>query len=239
MKRRGVLRVFSAAFSLLVLCIGLGFVALIHPNTPLPPHWNPTTALDIKARPTLVTRWKIARASDGAACFAALTNGGVGHSVLPDLAENSICGIRDRVVLNSVAGISMDPVETKCATALRLALWAEHGLKPAAQSILGSRVARLHHYSSYSCRPIRTPSGSAGRMSTHSTAEAIDIAGFTLADGRRLTLQNDWNNGAEGAFLQAAFLSACEWFVTALGPDYNALHADHFHLQSRGWGLCR
>ena len=239
MKRRGVLRVFSAAFSLLVLCIGLGFVGLIHPKTPLPPHWNPTTALDIKAPPTPVTRWKIARTSDGAACFAALSKGSVGYSVLPDLTENSACGIRDRVVLRSVAGISMDPVETKCATALRLALWAEHGVKPAARSILRSDVTRLQHYSSYSCRPIRTSSGSSGRMSTHATAEAIDIAGFTMADGRHLTLQNDWNNGAEGVFLQAAFGSACEWFVTALGPDYNALHADHFHLQSRGWGLCR
>jgi hypothetical protein len=32
---------------------------------------------------------------------------------------------------------------------------------------------------------------------------------------------------------------ACRWFPLVLGPDYNNLHADHFHLQVRGWGFCR
>ncbi len=239
MKRRGVLRVLSAAFSVLLLLSGVGYVTLFHPKTPLPSHWNPVAALDVSAPPTPVTRWKLARRAEGAACLAALRTGNSTFQVLPVLSEGPSCGIRDRVVLSSVAGVSLDPVETKCATALRLAFWAEHGLKPAARSVLGFDLVTLHHFSSYSCRRIRTTSGSSGRMSTHATAEAIDISGFTLADGRRITLINDWNQGPEGAFLRDAFSSACQWFVTALGPDYNALHADHFHLQSRGWGLCR
>ncbi len=239
MKRRGRLQGLSAAFSVLLILAGLSYVTLFHPKTPLPAHWNPVTPLDVSAPPTPVTGWKLARTSEGAACLAALRTSNARFQSLPDLTEGPACGIQDRVSLTAVAGVTMDAVETRCATALRLALWTEHGLKPAARSTLGSDLARLHHFSSYSCRTIRSSAGPSARMSTHATAEAIDIAGFTLADGRRITLINDWNQGARGVFLSDAFASACRWFVTALGPDYNALHADHFHLQSRGWGLCR
>jgi len=65
------------------------------------------------------------------------------------------------------------------------------------------------------------------------------ITGFQFEDGRRLRLIDDWDGGgAEAEFLRQARDGACTWFATTLGPDYNALHADHFHLQSRGWGTC-
>lgn len=239
MKRRGVLTGLSAAFSLLVLLVGAVGLAVLHPKTPLPTEWNPTTALDVMAPPTPVTFWKLRQQSEGASCLAALRTSGAVFTAMPDLVEGARCGIRDRILLRSVAGVSMDPVETKCATALRLALWTEHGLKPAAQAEMGSDLTKLQHFSSYNCRAVRTVSGTSARMSTHATAEAIDIAGFTLADGRRITLLGDWGHGQAGDFLAEGFSSACRWFVTTLGPDYNALHADHFHLQSRGWGLCR
>jgi len=55
-----------------------------------------------------------------------------------------------------------------------------------------------------------------------------------------MTLIGGWDGAPEEqAFLRAARDGACRWFATTLGPDYNALHADHFHLQSRGWGTCR
>jgi len=77
-------------------------------------------------------------------------------------------------------------------------------------------------------------------MSTHATADAIDISGFDLADGTRVRLRADWGGvGAKSAFLRAVRDGACDWFDLTLSPDYNILHADHFHLQSRGWGLCR
>jgi len=77
-------------------------------------------------------------------------------------------------------------------------------------------------------------------MSLHATAEAIDIGGFELTNGRRISLLADWNGEQDAqSFLREAKNGACKWFATTLGPDYNSLHADHFHLQSRGWGLCR
>ncbi|MEO0904037.1 MAG: extensin family protein, partial [Pseudomonadota bacterium] len=98
----------------------------------------------------------------------------------------------------------------------------------------------IDHFGSYSCRVMRTSSGPSTRMSTHATADAIDIAGFGLSDGTRIRLLADWGpDGPKADFLRAVRDGACEWFSLTLSPDYNRLHADHFHLQSRGWGLCR
>lgn len=76
-------------------------------------------------------------------------------------------------------------------------------------------------------------------MSSHATADATDVTGVSLSDGRRIDLIDAWNEGAKGQFLKKVRDSACAWFATTLGPDYNVLLADHFHLQTRGWGLCR
>ena len=77
-------------------------------------------------------------------------------------------------------------------------------------------------------------------MSTHATASAIDISGFDLTDGTRIRLLKDWDESdAKAQFLRDVRDTPCDWFGTTLGPDYNAAHADHFHLQNWGWGTCR
>ena len=59
-------------------------------------------------------------------------------------------------------------------------------------------------------------------------------------DRRRITVRRDWEDGdAEALFLRDAHTGACRFFDGVLGPDYNAVHADHFHLEVGGWGLCR
>lgn len=119
-------------------------------------------------------------------------------------------------------------------------MWAKHGLQPAAQELFGQSIARIEHFSSYSCRAMRTTSGGTGRMSTHATANSIDISGFVLADGTAINLLRDWEGaGPKSAFLRRANDTACAWFRVTLGPEYNSLHADHFHLQHTGFGLCR
>jgi hypothetical protein len=124
--------------------------------------------------------------------------------------------------------------------AARLYLWEVHSLQPAARRHLGSTVARIAHYDSYACRPIRTMAGPSGRMSQHATANAVDISGFTLADGRRITLTADWDRaGPEAVFLRAARDGLCDWFNMVLSPDYNRLHADHFHADMGTWPGCR
>lgn len=126
------------------------------------------------------------------------------------------------------------PVKTSCPVTLRTAMWEQHSLQPAAKTYLGAGIKEILHYSSYNCRQIR---GSNNRWSTHATGEAIDIAGFVLTDGRKITLLKDWEK--EQDFFDAIRQGACQWFKTVLGPDYNSLHRDHFHLQSVGRGTCR
>ena len=216
-----------------------GAFLVLHPATPLPPEWNPAEPLDVRLRVTPLTRWKLSRAASGAACFAALGTYCAQFAALPDFEGSPVCHIQDRVRLTSLGTARIAPLETRCATALALAIWVRHGMRPAAEATLGSPVAEVRHLDSYNCRPIRTPEGEGVRMSLHATAEAVDITGVVLEDGRSISLIDDWGTGAEGAFLRSARDASCDWFATTLGPEYNALHADHFHLQTRGFGLCR
>lgn len=224
---------------LAVTALTLAF-AFWHPRSPLPDAWHPLRPLQIADPVTPLTQYKLNNALlSGEHCLAVLKTGAA-FEVMEDLEASAQCYIRDRVKLRSVAGLEMSVLETRCQTALRLAMWAEHGIKPAAEEAFGQGVAQIAHNSSYNCRQMRTLSGGAGRMSTHATAESIDISGVVLADGRRLDLLSGWDaEDARGSFFRNIRDAACIWFRVTLGPEYNALHADHFHLQHTGWGLCR
>ena len=217
-----------------------GWQVMTHPETPLPPEWNPTQPLTVTDPVTRLTQWKLRRAlGDDQLCLAALATGARAQSK-SDFVDSPQCSISPQVSVSGVAGADLKPVNTRCQTALRLAMWTQHSLQPAAQEIFGQGLARIEHFSSYSCRAMRTASGSTGRMSTHSTADAIDISGFVLMDGSAVSLLRDWDGEVNKAkFLRRANATACQWFRVTLGPKYNRLHADHFHLQHTGFGLCR
>lgn len=226
---------------LIILTLPLVWTYLTGPKSPLPDHLNPQRPFDLSDPQSPWTMYKFRRAlADPQACLAALDTGASARSLTAiDASEN--CSVPNRVSLTRVGdtGLSNGGVETACTTALRMAAWERYGLQPAARDVLGTSVARIDHIGSYNCRVMRTTQGST-RWSTHATADAIDIAGFGLADGRTIRLLRDWNDDdADAEFLRAAHQTSCTWFATTLGPDYNALHADHFHLQSRGWGTCR
>ena len=234
-------RLAGAVFSLLTLLFLIGVGLVMYPGSPLPNAWNPRVPLDVTAPVNPVTRWKyLAALGDGETCRAALGSY-ANFAPLPDFEASEQCHIRDQVALRGLGGARVTEVNTRCQTALRIAMWMQHGVQPAAQELLGQPVARLHHLSSYNCRAMRTGRGETTRMSTHATAEAIDITGVTLENGARLRLLADWNSedAARRDFLRAMRDSACRWFRTTLSPDYNRLHADHFHLQHTGWGTCR
>jgi hypothetical protein len=120
-------------------------------------------------------------------------------------------------------------------------LWLRRGVQPAAQELLGARVARIEHLGTYSCR--RMYARESGRWSEHATGNALDVSGFVLDDGRRVSVAAGWpGKGAEAAFLRRARTTACGAFGTVLSPDYNAAHADHLHLDQAApgfGGACR
>ena len=236
------LTLFRRAFALgaLALLVSGGYAVFGHPDTPLPRQWNPLRPLVVSDPVTPLTAWKLSRTvADEKACNTALSDAAEVRSMDPRRVSD-VCYIANRVMLSGVGQARIAPVETSCATALRLAMWERHSVQPAAEAVLGQRVTAINHIGSYSCRPMRTGSGISTRMSTHATAQAIDVTGFSLATGDRLRLLSDWD-GRDGpaAFLREVRDGACDWFGLTLSPDFNRLHADHFHLQATGWGGCR
>lgn len=205
----------------------------------IPAGWNPLAPLRVTDPVTPLTQWRLTQAiAEPEACLAAL-EAAAEFTAMEDFTASEQCHIQGRVDLAGVGGAAIRPVETRCAIALRMAMWEQHSLEPAAVE-MGKTLTGITHIGSYNCREIRTSAGGTGRMSTHATADAIDIAGFSFSDGSEARLIRDWDGGdATATFLRAARDGACTWFRTTLSPDYNALHADHFHLQSRGWGTCR
>ena len=175
-------------------------------------------------------------------CLAGLGETGSRFSPLPDQYFGGGCSAVGAVQLSAVQGDSallgvsnIGPV--KCDTAQIFTGWARYGVDRAARQILGSPLQRIETMGSYSCRNVAGTS----RRSAHSQAAAIDVSAFILADGRRISIAGAWSNGnaQERAFLRTVHESACKRFGTVLGPDYNAAHRDHLHLEQGGGGFCR
>ena len=234
-KRRRPLRRFAALFVLALLVL-LGSALLRHPDTPLPPQWNVFEPLDVNAEITPITQWKLDWASSDPALCLKVLGGAARMREKPFVETSQHCSIESRVILSAVGRAVIEPIETSCATALRLAMWERHGLQSVAREMFGANVARIRQVGSYNCRRI----AGTERWSTHATADAIGVIGFDLTDGTRISLLRDWNEDDDKArFLRRVRDSSCKWFGTTLGPDYNDAHADHFHLQNEGWGTCR
>ncbi|MBO9412248.1 MULTISPECIES: extensin family protein [unclassified Ruegeria] len=242
--RRRFMQLAASFFSIIVFLFlvgSAGFLLVTHPKSPLPDNWNPLRDLSVTAPVTLVTRFQLNRAlADEAQCRAVLSADGVAFAEMEDLVVDQNCGISGRGLLSRLVTADVPGVETRCTTALRLAMWEHHVVQPAARDILGSDARALRHLGSYNCRRMRTAQGQDSRWSSHATADSIDIIGVDLADGRTLNLLRDWpTEGPESEFLRQIGQGACDWFRVVLGPNFNKLHADHFHLQGPGWGYCR
>lgn len=204
------------------------------------PQHDPWAPLDLNHPPGWATQPKIASLrEDPAECRAVLERSGVAFAALPAAGEGE-CRREDRTVLSD-APFAPAPPPTTCAVGAAFEFWMRHGVQPAARDLLGSSVTRVEHLGAFSCR--RLYGRTEGRWSEHATGNALDIAAFVLADGRRVSVLRDWNGADdEAAFLREARERACGVFGTVLSPDYNTAHADHFHLDqaARGFGgVCR
>lgn len=217
----------------------------------VPEAWNPWAPLRIDAPPNFLTRYKLARASaDPVACRAALAQAGMKLVALQDRVTGPGCGFANAVRVERSSVAVGEPFSLSCRAALSLALWERHALQQAALAHVGARVQAIEHFGSYACRNLY---GQAGRRrSQHATADALDIAAFVLADGRRISVVGDWQprdaavpNGdraqapPEARFLRAAHDGACRYFDAVLGPEYNRAHADHFHFDRGRVRICR
>lgn len=124
----------------------------------------------------------------------------------------------------------------QCPLAAGAHIWLT-SINHRAREILGSQLVRVHHVGTYSCR--RMYNRSSGRMSEHAFANAWDVTGFELADGRVVSVQKHWSDeGALRTFLRAVRDDACNIFRVVLGPDYNEAHHDHLHVDMGGGLRC-
>jgi hypothetical protein len=177
-------------------------------------------------------------------CLSQLGQAGAAYSALPDRYVDQGCTTLGTVQLAalpadaSTLGVTnIGPVT--CEVSQVFAAWARFGVDRAARQILGSGVRSIETFGSYSCRNV----AGTNRRSGHATGAAIDVSGFVLDDGRRVTVKSAWSAGSdsEREFLRVIQRSACKRFATVLGPDYNAAHHDHLHVEGviDGTSYCR
>jgi hypothetical protein len=182
--------------------------------------------------PNLATQQCLANLGQSRAVFTPLPDQyyGAGCKTLGTVRLASLHSDDARLSLSNLGPVT-------CPLADSFAAWARFGVDRAAQQILGSALVRIETMGSYSCR---TVAGS-DRLSAHASAAAIDVSGFVLADGRRITVAGNWTQGSvsERRFLDVIHQSACKRFGTVLGPGYNAAHRDHLHLELSGTTFCR
>lgn len=228
--------------ALIILCFIAVGVALQQGIIEIPRHWAPWAPLYVDDPLTPVTQLKLKRLNDNReACLAALNTvpeSELSYTPLADYVPTASCPLSNVVRMQSSSVRFNQSFVATCPLALAWVMYERHSLQPAAEEIMGSRVAQVNHLGSFACRNVY--GRESGRRSEHATAEALDVAGFRFENGQQITLLNHWNNdGATGEFLRAARDGACDVFGNVLGPDYNAAHADHFHLGMRGFRLCR
>jgi hypothetical protein len=126
--------------------------------------------------------------------------------------------------------VAINPAATlACPIVSELQRWIADSVQPAAMRWFGSPVTEIKQISAYSCRGLNGNPGA--RISEHAFGNALDIASFTLADGRTITVRGGWQGlPEEQGFLRDIQGAACERFTTVLAPGSNVFHYNHIHV---------
>jgi hypothetical protein len=184
-----------------------------------------------KARP-------VAASPETKQCLADLGAVRARFTLLPDQDFGNGCSIKGAVSLTAAPIPVTNIKAVQCGVARAFAQWIATDVQAAAQRHFGARVVQVDTMGSYSCRQM-IGNGS-GKLSEHGRANALDIGGFVLSDGRRVTVEGGWNGSdRERDFLRAVRSGACKRFQTVLSPDYNAAHYNHLHFDMGRGPYCR
>jgi hypothetical protein len=119
---------------------------------------------------------------------------------LPPLKQDK-CGTPAPVALKKLGpaagGVELSPAATlNCAMVARLDAFVEKTLQPAAREVFGSPVVKFNQASGYVCRGRNGDLTVNGKLSEHALANALDVASFTLADGRVIDVGKHWGPAA-------------------------------------------
>ena len=228
-----------ARHAAVIFAVFVSLVALVGYWRNIPPGDNPFIPLALDHEVGRLTEGKLAALKDDASvCRALLDASSIRYRPVRDRRESDYCGFKDAVRVEASMIRYSSPVAATCPMAAALFLWERDILSPLAKEKLGSDVKRIEHVGTYSCR--RVYGGQRGEPSQHATANAIDVIGFTLEDGRVVSVLKHWDKKSdEGRFLEALHKRSCQMFRTVLGPDYNTFHDDHFHIDMGHHDICR
>jgi hypothetical protein len=190
--------------------------------------------------PNFVAKLEPWRAEEESAC---ISSGVLAHTTFiatrSALGGPSVCGTERPYELKAVDNgrVQLKPAALlRCPMIPQVERWIRDSVTPAARYYFRSELAEISVAGSYSCRPMNHVSGA--KLSEHGYANALDVSGFTLTDGRKISIKRAWNGDPqEQAFLRAARRGACEHFTTVLSPDYDRNHHDHFHVDLARHGL--
>jgi hypothetical protein len=231
------LLVFRRLMLLAAACAVLAYPASRMGLFEWPRAYDPLALPDVTVKPGFMTDWQMRlidlRPTD---CVLVLQRAGLAAALKPARNVATLCEVSGAISVSRFSTARIRPEDMRCAVAARLYLWERHILQPAARRFLGEEIVEVLHFGAFSCRTI------AGRssMSEHATANAFDIAGFRTKSGKVISVKRDWNaKSAEDRFLHVARDGLCGWFNATLSPDYNAAHADHFHVDMGWWQTCR
>lgn len=180
-----------------------------------------------------------------AACRADLTASHAMFQQLDTFGEGQ-CHIANPVRMTAGPIPFNHPGVLNCETARTLTRFVDDVIQPLAQKYFGQSVIRINHMGTYDCRARRTETASkdmgtskAGRLSEHAMGRAIDFAGVELADGRMISVRENWHStGAQGTFLHQVAREACKNFNVVLTPNHDRLHQDHIHMDTGPYTLC-
>ena len=130
----------------------------------------------------------------------------------------------------AVGPVGIKPTATlACPIVSVLERWLADSVQPAAQRWFGARVVEIKQISAYSCRGMNGNPNA--HISEHAFGNALDVAAFVLADGRRITVKDGWHGmPEEQGFLRDVQAAACQQFNTVLAPGSNRYHYDHIHV---------
>lgn len=231
--QRALAAVMALVFEL-VLAALLAFAWVDRTAAPQDLPWKPFSM----SHPVgLATKWKLDRlGADPARCRQTLDDAGLTFAEAPDRTQG-FCSTANSLRLSDPTLSPKGPV-MRCDLALRYAVWRRHVVKPAARRTLGADLTRVDHVGTYACRRMYGQQNT--QPSNHATASALDVVGFRLKGGGQVSVLRDYRDpGPKGAFLREVKTGSCRLFGTTLTPDYNAAHADHYHLDMGMWSICR
>jgi hypothetical protein len=172
------------------------------------------------------------RADAEKACLAQRDIGRTPYIEKVKIKSRGVCGMERPLKASAFYGgsVGVAPAATLgCPMTAAIDRWLAEIVQPAAIAYFGVPVVEIKNISSYSCRTMNNQRGA--DISEHAFGNALDVAAFTLADRRTVTVLKGWKGDeAERGFLREAHGGACTIFSTVLGPGADRFHSDHFHL---------